>query len=89
MAATVEQLRRGTDQGRTRDKVPGFDPAAAPLGADEEAAGTPVSPERVAIDRENSVDEGPRNNEDGAKWVYIVIVVVVATVLVGAIYLMH
>ncbi len=39
---TVEQLRNDIDRGRTGDKVEGVDPAAAPLGTDEEAAGTPV-----------------------------------------------
>lgn len=45
---TVEQLRAAIDSGRTGDKIPVADPAAAPLGADEEAAGTPLSAERVA-----------------------------------------
>jgi hypothetical protein len=38
----VEQLRDRIDSGGARDKVHAKDPAAAPLGADEEAAGTPV-----------------------------------------------
>ena len=33
------RLRHAIDTGRTRDKVPGFDPAAAPLGTDDESAG--------------------------------------------------
>jgi len=41
--ATVERLRRDIDLGKTRDKVPFPDPAAAPLGTDDEAAGTPVT----------------------------------------------
>ena len=41
---TVERLRRDIDAGRTGDKSPGPDPAAAPLGTDDEAAGTPVPP---------------------------------------------
>ena len=41
---TVERLRRDIDAGRTGDKSPGSDPAAAPLGTDDEAAGTPVAP---------------------------------------------
>lgn len=49
---TVEQLRRDIDRGVTHDKVPGSDPAAAPLGADEEAAGTPPPSGAVATDRE-------------------------------------
>jgi len=47
--ATVEQVRTAIDGDRTHDKVRGEDPAAAPLGADEEAAGTP--PPAAARDR--------------------------------------
>jgi hypothetical protein len=42
-SSNVTHLRRDIDSGRTGDKAPGFDPAAAPLGTDEEAAGTPPS----------------------------------------------
>ena len=35
------QLRRDIDSGTTGDKVGWPDPAAAPLGTDDEAAGTP------------------------------------------------
>ncbi|HLG47013.1 MAG TPA: hypothetical protein VKY24_12295 [Reyranella sp.] len=37
---TATELRHRIDRGETGDKVAGFDPAAAPLGTDEEAAGT-------------------------------------------------
>ena len=40
-AARGARLKETIDAGRTRDKVPGFDPGAAPLGTDEESAGTP------------------------------------------------
>ena len=40
-ASGPARLRAAIDSSRTRDKVPGFDPAAAPLGTDEESAGTP------------------------------------------------
>ena len=39
------RLRADIDAGRTGDKRPGEDPAAAPLGTDEEAAGTPIDPD--------------------------------------------
>ncbi|MGY6662424.1 MAG: hypothetical protein ACXIVO_08895 [Glycocaulis sp.] len=41
---TVDQLRHDIDRGRTHDKVDFPDPAAVPLGSDEEAAGTQVTP---------------------------------------------
>ncbi len=33
------------DSARTGDKIPGFDPAAAPLGTDEESAGDRFAPD--------------------------------------------
>ena len=39
---TAPQHQARIDRGEEGDKVPGFDPAAAPLGTDEEAAGTPT-----------------------------------------------
>jgi hypothetical protein len=49
--ATGAQLRNDIDSGRTGDKVAAPDPAAAPLGTDEEAAGTPTPPELMAMNR--------------------------------------
>lgn len=51
-----EELRGKIDSGRTGDKVNFPDPAAAPLGTDDEAAGTPPPPAAVrqAIDTETS-----------------------------------
>ena len=43
----VMRLRADIDSGKTGDKSPGLDPAAAPLGTDDEAAGTPV-PDDIA-----------------------------------------
>ena len=41
-SAAVNGLRARIDAGRARDKVGAEDPSAAPLGTDEEAAGTPI-----------------------------------------------
>ena len=49
--ATADRLRGDIDRGHPADKVPFSDPAAAPLGTDDEAAGTPPSAERVALAR--------------------------------------
>jgi hypothetical protein len=79
--STVEQLRSDIDHGRTGDKVEGSDPAAAPLGADEEAAGTPLPPKVVstARDLERQASNGPREKGTlGAAWVLIGFVVVFA-----------
>jgi hypothetical protein len=40
---TLDQLRADIDSGRTGDKVSAPDPGMAPLGTDDEAAGTPPS----------------------------------------------
>jgi hypothetical protein len=53
----TERIRRDIDRGRTRDKVDVDDPAAAPLGTDDEAAGAPASPEEVALARANQPRE--------------------------------
>lgn len=46
-ARTADQLRADIDSGRTHDKVAHEDPAAAPLGTDDEAAGTPPTAQQV------------------------------------------
>ena len=48
---TVAMLQGDIDSGRTGDKNPMFDPSGAPLGTDDEAAGTPPTPFRVALAR--------------------------------------
>lgn len=39
-----DQVRHRIDSGATGDKVAGSDPAAAPLGTDDEAGGAPSRP---------------------------------------------
>lgn len=46
---TAHELKGAIDSGRTGDKVAFGDPGAAPLGTDDEAAGTPDTAERVAL----------------------------------------
>lgn len=48
---TVEMLKGDINSGRTGDKNPVYDPGLASLGADDEAAGTPATPFRVALAR--------------------------------------
>jgi hypothetical protein len=45
---TTAQLKHDIDCGLTGDRSGGFDPAAAPLGTDDEAAGEALSPELIA-----------------------------------------
>jgi len=58
---TSSQLRDDINRGRTGDKIAGFDPSAAPLGTDEEAAGTPPSPEEIAEARRQESGHGARS----------------------------
>jgi hypothetical protein len=50
-SSTGAQLRRDVESGATHDKVRVLDPAAAPLGTDDEAAGVREDPGLVAADR--------------------------------------
>lgn len=55
---TAQELRAAIDHGATNEKVAFPDPAAAPLGTDDEAAGTPDAPFRIAtaFQQELSID---------------------------------
>ena len=56
----ASKLREVIDSGRAGDKVRVEDPAAAPLGTDDEAAGTtPTAPE-VSLALEHEFDRSPR-----------------------------
>ena len=50
-APTTAQLKADIDSGSTGDKIGVFDPGLSPLGTDDEAAGTPASPERIRLAR--------------------------------------
>ena len=39
-----QQVRAKIERGESGDKIGGFDPAAAPLGTADEAAGVPTHP---------------------------------------------
>lgn len=85
---TADRLRADIDRGRTGDKIPGSDPAAAPLGADEEAAGTPLSREAIAEAR-RSESQGPTHRQEGGAfghaWVLVAAACIIAVVLLSAI----
>ena len=83
---TVERLRADIDSGRTGDKVSAADPAMAPLGTDDEAAGTPPSPAAIALTRrlENSRPAQPEpRNGLGHAWILIGFVIALAAAIVG------
>jgi hypothetical protein len=94
---TVEMLRADIDSGRAGDKNPVFDPALAPLGADDEAAGTPASPFRVALaqaqenfarwSRGTHAAGAPHHERDGFPVLYVSFIGVAAVVLLAGIWL--
>ena len=73
---TSAQLRGDISSGRTGDKVAAIDPAAVPLGTDDEAAGTPPSREAIAMARKAErsgapgpvMRAGPEVKEGGPRW---------------------
>ena len=85
---TVERLRDDIDSGRTREKVRGSDPAAAPLGADEEAAGTPITEDAIRLARKHEVVAEPRSEEDGGKLVYALAISGIAILFISAVLLL-
>ncbi len=92
-ANTVSQLKNDIDSGLTGDKTATADPGLSPLGTDDEAAGRPASPERVAMAREQEKTIGriatakDKTENNGSIKVLIGAIVVIAVVVVVAFYL--
>ena len=63
---TVAQLKDDIDSGRTGDKTATADPGLSPLGTDDEAAGRPASPERIATARSAEMKIGAIANANDA-----------------------
>jgi hypothetical protein len=51
LKTNAAQLKADHDSGRAGDKVAAGDPAASPLGTDEEAGGAPLSDEALSLAR--------------------------------------
>ncbi|MDM8167026.1 hypothetical protein [Roseovarius sp.] len=58
-AAAATRLRDHIDRGGAADKAAASDPAAAPLGTDAEAAGTPPTREEVAVAEKAEAHRAP------------------------------
>ncbi len=87
---TLEQLRADIDSGRTGDKVSAPDPAMAPLGTDNEAAGTPPSPAAIALTRRLETSHPhPHPHQPqpqtglGHAWILIAFIIALAIAIVG------
>lgn len=90
--ANSDMLRHEIDSGRTGSKVDFSDPAAAPLGTDDEAAGRP--PEAAEVDKARAQEQFDRPSDltrprdrsgavvgNGAAWLLAVIAVVAIAVV--------
>src|SRR3954465_1901235 len=84
---TTEQLRIALDQGH--GKVDATDPAAAPLGTDDEAGGTPntAAQVRLAAAHEIGLSNNRRQRVAGighAWWLIGICLLIGASIVVGA-----
>lgn len=85
---TVLQLKDDIDSGRTGDKNRTADPGLSPLGTDDEAAGRPDSPERVALARREekkigriaTANDKPQTNLPVATMIGVVVVIAVVVI---------
>ena len=85
---TTEQLRIAIDQG-WGGKVDATDPAAAPLGTDDEAGGSPNSAAQVGLAAAHEIKVRPRKRQRasglGPAWWLIVFCAFMGASLVGAV----
>jgi hypothetical protein len=91
---TTEQLRIAIDQGRTGDKVDVTDPAAAPLGTDDEAGGTPNTAAQVRAAAAHEIRTRPnskrqRSSRLGAAWWLIAFTVLTGVSIVASVYFLR
>jgi hypothetical protein len=86
---TTARLRHDIDRGRGGDKVDNIDPAAAPLGTDDEAAGKPPSPAEIHLAYRHEVGRGvrsERSDDDHGVAIYLTVFLLWSLGLFSAIY---
>ena len=57
---TSAQLRHGIASGQSGDKISNIDPAAAPLGTDDEAGGNPPTQQQLALAATHELQKKPK-----------------------------
>lgn len=95
-SANPDLLRQKLDEGVGHDKVSYPDPAAAPLGTDDEASGHPITPEQLAVAQSHETRGAPQPAEAEPAWAVprrrvagrFVLPVVVALGLLGLLILL-
>jgi hypothetical protein len=93
---TSAMLKADIDSGRTGDKVGVLDPGLSSLGTDDEAAGRPPSPFRIALARYQETFErwtrggrstsGADQGQDGTLTVFVGSIVTIGVVLLIGIW---
>ena len=90
-APTTDRMRKRIDNGETGDKVGFPDPAAAPMGTDDEAAGRPADARRRAQSAQQA--KHPHNtstgNRLGDSTALICVAVALTILLVAAAFLLY
>jgi hypothetical protein len=89
---TAEQLRIAIDQGNAGDKVDASDPAAAPLGTDDEAGGNSNSASQVRLAAAHEVRGRPSSGRQriagiGHAWWLIGFALVMGLSILGSVFL--
>ena len=84
---TADRLRSDIDSAETGDKIDFPDPAMAPLGTDDEAAGTPPTREQVAMAARQELRPNRRRVDanrqaiEGFPWPYVATIVPLMAVI--------
>lgn len=85
---TTDRLRHEIDSGRTGEKADWPDPAAAPLGTDDEASGNPPDSEQVREATPDTDVETPLHTSSGAALTYVALaaglLVAIAVIVIWA-----
>jgi hypothetical protein len=89
-APTSARLKHDIDRGRGGDKVDVIDPAAVPLGTDDEAAGTPPTPHELATAHGSEIrlDNQRYGRADWGIPIYLALLATVACVVLGGLLLL-
>jgi hypothetical protein len=88
---TTDRLRHDIDRGRGGDKVCNIDPAAAPLGTDDEAAGKSPTPAEIKLAYKHEVgskvssERGGRDSDHGVA-IWLTVVTVWSSILFSGFY---
>ena len=81
---TADRMRHDISRGMSGDKVNHPDPAAAPLGTDDEAAGKPQSKEELRMASATTPSKPMEGTTIGVGSAYVVIVILTIAVVMFA-----